>query len=100
MARAAQVSRELMESSSGMLRELPISRRFKESPMSRTPEKEAVPFKRTRLTASVVCCCQVRISSRSEEGSNAVQRAFPRGEAAYSVSWAMILWYSKVFNAF
>ena len=40
MARAATVRTELMDRSSGMLKALPISRRFKESVMSRRPEKE------------------------------------------------------------
>ena len=46
-----------------MFKELPISSRFRESPMSFTPEKEMVPFMRTLETASVVWACQVRISS-------------------------------------
>ena len=89
-----------MESSSGMLKELPISRRFRESPISLIPENDTDPSQRFRVTASVVCACQVRTSSKSEEGERFWQRAFPRGEAAYSVSWFMILSYSKVFNAF
>ena len=80
-----------MESSSGMLKELPISRRFRESPISLIPENDTEPLRRIRVTASVVCACQVRTSSKSEEGERFWQRAFPRGEAAYSVSWFMIL---------
>ena len=83
-----------------MLKALPISRRFKELPMSRRPEKETVPFKRTLSAASVVCACQVRTSSRSEDGTRSRQRALPSGEAAWDSSWAMIFVYSKVFKAF
>ena len=89
-----------MESSSLMLKELPISRRFKELPISRKPEKDTVPFKRTLSAASVVCACQVRTSSRSEDGTRSRQRDFPSGEAAWDSSYVMIFVYSKVFKAF
>ena len=68
--------------------------------MSRRPEKETVPFKRTLSAASVVCACQVRTSSRSEDGTRSRQSALPKGEAAWASNWVMIFVYSKVFNAF
>ena len=54
MTLAAAVIRELAARSSVMLRELPMSRRFKESRMSRIPPKETLPFWRILVTASVV----------------------------------------------
>ncbi len=65
--------------------------------MSRTPEKEDRAFKRTRLTRVRGLLLPGADLLQVRGGSKAAQRGFSQGEAAYSVSWAMILWYSKGF---
>lgn len=91
MALAAQVRRELTARSSWILKELPISRRFREPPMSEIPAKETLPFWRTLATASAVSAWAWTISSKSEDGSSSRHSLFPGSEAAYSVSFSMIL---------
>ena len=100
MAREATVRMELMDRSSVMLRELPISRRFRESFTSLSPEKEMLPFWRTLVRASEVSAWVLRISPMSVEGSRSRHSPAPKGEEAYSASWEMILSYSRVFKDF
>ena len=93
-------SRELTARSSGIPRELPISRRFMEPRTSFTPPKERLPFMRTRVRASVVSVWLCRIVPSSQDGCSSRHICFPISVEAYSVSWSMIFVYSRVFNAF
>ena len=99
-ARFAASSSEQMESSSIVLSEPPISRRFREPFISRTPEKESRPPLNRRFKASFVSSCKRSISALSQMGRRESACSFASSQQAYSASCAMILLYSKVFNAF
>ena len=89
-----------MESSSPVPRVLPISSRFREPRMSRTPPKDREPFWYTRDRASAVSCCMASISARFSSGVRFRQSSFPIEEEANPSKSSVILLYSKVFNAF
>ncbi len=87
----ATFSRELIRSSSPMPRVLPISKRFKDSPISCNPENDTLPFCQIRVRASLVCCCMCLISCKSVEGVSSSHKFFPRSDAASSFNCSIIL---------
>lgn len=63
---------------------LPISSRRREPRMSLSPPKETRPFRKMRLTASVVSCCIRCISDKSLDGTSARQRSRRPAQASRS----------------
>ena len=98
--RFAASKREQTRSSSVMLKDAPISKRFRESRMSCTPEKEMRPPLKRRFSASLVCNCKRLISFMSVPGVRVRQRFFASSLEACSARRAMILLYSNVFKTF
>ena len=99
-ARLAASRREQTRKSSVMLKDAPISKRFRESRISCTPEKEMRPPLKRRFSASLVCNCKRLISLISVPGVRERQRFFASSLEACSAKRAMILLYSNVFKTF
>ena len=99
-ARLATSSNEAVRSNSSILIVPPISRRFKEAPILCVPENVREPFWKILVSASLVCCCAIRICARSVEGFKCLQSSLPEAQVACSQRRSMILLYSKVCNVF
>ena len=78
----------------------PISSLLRLARMSFTPPKETSPCVSICVRASLVSRCALRIYSSSSVGRRFLQYSFPSGDAAYDSSFAIILSYSRVCNAF
>ena len=91
LARFATSNNDARCSSSSILRDAPISRRFMEAVTSWTPKKERLPFLKIRLKASAVCLCAVSISARDVIGVNFLQRCFAASQFAWRTSRSIIL---------